>query len=217
MNLHSTFTRRPDRCWRALGGCDRGAGDRLDRWYGRCVKRLASSLGHDRAQGGRRRRARCPTTTLPGSAGSMISSSARRARSPTPRRTTRSAWPHRARSWPRARAARTPRPTAPIRRHRSRRPLTRPWPMPTLRLSRRDIDGCAAAGHLLGQHLDQHSYAYATPDCVVTPPVAGTASGATASAGSAPASPPVICNKVNDATPTSAQLVVTLIVAYKYA
>jgi hypothetical protein len=61
------------------------------------------------------------------------------------------------------------------------------------------------------------SYAYATPDCVVTPPVAGTASGATASAGSAPASPPVICNKVNDATPTSAQLVVTLIVAYKYA
>jgi hypothetical protein len=65
------------------------------------------------------------------------------------------------------------------------------------------------------------SYAYATPDCLVTPPVPGTNSGATGSVASAPASspasPPVICNGVNQATPSSAQLVVTLIVAYKYA
>jgi hypothetical protein len=61
------------------------------------------------------------------------------------------------------------------------------------------------------------SYAYATPDCVVTPPVPGTNTGATGSSGSAPAASPLICNGVNQATPTSAQLVVTLIVAYKYA
>lgn len=61
------------------------------------------------------------------------------------------------------------------------------------------------------------SYAYATPDCVVAPPVPGTDTGATGSAGSAPASPPVICPQVEESTPTSAQLVVTLIVAYKYA
>jgi hypothetical protein len=61
------------------------------------------------------------------------------------------------------------------------------------------------------------SYAYATPDCVVAPPVPGTAGGATGSTGSAPAGSPLICNGVNQATPTSAQLVVTLIVAYKYA
>ncbi len=58
------------------------------------------------------------------------------------------------------------------------------------------------------------SYAYATPDCVAVPPVPGNATGASASTGTAPASTPIVCEQ---ATPTSAQLVVTLIVAYKYA
>jgi hypothetical protein len=58
------------------------------------------------------------------------------------------------------------------------------------------------------------SYTYPTPECVVAPPVPG---GATGSAGSAPASLPVICPQVGAATPTSAQFLVTLIVAYKYA
>jgi hypothetical protein len=61
------------------------------------------------------------------------------------------------------------------------------------------------------------SYAYATPDCLVTPLVPGTNNGATGSTGSAPAGSPPICNGVEEPTPTSAQLVVTLIVAYKYA
>lgn len=61
------------------------------------------------------------------------------------------------------------------------------------------------------------SYAYATPDCVVAPPVPGTNTGAVGSAGTTPASPPVICPQLGASTPTSAQLVVTLIVAYKYA
>jgi len=61
------------------------------------------------------------------------------------------------------------------------------------------------------------SYTYPTPDCPVAPLVPGTASGATGSAGSAPASPPVACPGVEESTPTTAQLVVTLIVAYKYA
>jgi len=61
------------------------------------------------------------------------------------------------------------------------------------------------------------NYAYPTPDCVFAPPVPGTNSGATGSAGSAPASPPVVCPQLGASTPTSAQLVVTLIVAYKYS
>jgi hypothetical protein len=61
------------------------------------------------------------------------------------------------------------------------------------------------------------SYTYPTPDCPVAPLVPGTSSGTTGSAGSAPASPPVACPAVEESTPTTAQLVVTLIVAYKYA
>jgi hypothetical protein len=61
------------------------------------------------------------------------------------------------------------------------------------------------------------SYTYPTPECVVAPPVPGTNTGATGWAGGAPASAPVICPQVGAATPTSAQLVVTLIVANKYA
>jgi hypothetical protein len=45
----------------------------------------------------------------------------------------------------------------------------------------------------------------------------GVNSGASGSAGSTPASPPVICPMVGAVAPTSSQLVVTLIVAYKYA
>lgn len=59
------------------------------------------------------------------------------------------------------------------------------------------------------------SYAYATPDCVVAPPVPGN--GATGSAVGAPASATVICPQLGTSTPTSEQLVVTLIVAYKYS
>lgn len=61
------------------------------------------------------------------------------------------------------------------------------------------------------------SYTYPTPECVVAPPVPGTNTGATGSAGGALASAPVICPMVGAAAPTSSQLVVTLIVAYKYA
>ena len=61
------------------------------------------------------------------------------------------------------------------------------------------------------------SYTYPTSDCVVAPLAPGTATGATASAGSAPASPPVACPGIEQSTPTTAQLVVTLTVAYKYA
>jgi hypothetical protein len=63
-------------------------------------------------------------------------------------------------------------------------------------------------------------YAYATPDCVVNPPavpVPGTNSGTTGSTGSAPASPPTACPLTTGTAPSSSQLVVTLIVAYKYA
>jgi hypothetical protein len=60
------------------------------------------------------------------------------------------------------------------------------------------------------------SYTYPTPGCPVAPLTPGL-SGATGSAGSAPANPLVICPQATEATPTSAQLVVTLIVAYKYA
>lgn len=60
------------------------------------------------------------------------------------------------------------------------------------------------------------SYNYPTPDCVFAPPVPGADSGTTGSAGSAPASPTVICPQVGASTPTSAQLVMTLIVAYRY-
>jgi hypothetical protein len=59
------------------------------------------------------------------------------------------------------------------------------------------------------------SYAYPTPECVVPPMVPGAGSGAASSAG--PAISPVICGGVNATAPTSAQLVVTVIVAYKYA
>jgi len=60
------------------------------------------------------------------------------------------------------------------------------------------------------------SYTYPTPGCPVAPLAPGL-NGPTGSAGSAPANPPVICPLAPEATPTSAQLVVTLIVAYKYA
>jgi len=61
------------------------------------------------------------------------------------------------------------------------------------------------------------NYIYPTPDCVVPPVAPAPASGAAGTTGSAPASSPEICLQVNSSTPTSAQLVVTLIVAYKYA
>ena len=63
-------------------------------------------------------------------------------------------------------------------------------------------------------------YAYATPDCVVNPPavpVPGANSGATGSTGSAPASPPIACPLTTGTASSSSQLVVTLIVAYKFA
>ena len=60
------------------------------------------------------------------------------------------------------------------------------------------------------------SYTYPTPGCPVAPLTPGL-NGATGSPGSAPANPLVICPQATEATPTSAQLVVTLIVAYKYA
>jgi hypothetical protein len=61
------------------------------------------------------------------------------------------------------------------------------------------------------------SYTYPTPGCPVAPLVPGTDTGATGSAGSAPASSSTVCPQIEQSTPTSAQLVVTLIVAYKYA
>jgi hypothetical protein len=61
------------------------------------------------------------------------------------------------------------------------------------------------------------SYTYPTPDCAITPPLPGADTGATGSAGSAPASPPVICPMVGTAAPASTELVVTLIVAYKFS
>ena len=60
------------------------------------------------------------------------------------------------------------------------------------------------------------NYIYATPDCVVPPVAPAPASGATDNTGSAPASSPEICLQATS-TPASSQLVVTLIVAYKYA
>ena len=62
------------------------------------------------------------------------------------------------------------------------------------------------------------SYAYPTPGCVVAPlaPLAPGSSSAPAS-GSAAANPPAICPQLGQPTPASAQQVVTLIVAYKYA
>ncbi|MFI5258976.1 MAG: SIMPL domain-containing protein [Candidatus Limnocylindrales bacterium] len=59
------------------------------------------------------------------------------------------------------------------------------------------------------------NYAYPTPDCVLPPLVPGAGSGAAGSA--APATSSVVCGQPNVTAPTSAQLVVTLIVAYKYA
>ena len=61
------------------------------------------------------------------------------------------------------------------------------------------------------------SDAYVAPECLVAPPGAGTDSGATRWAGSMPVSLPVICSLATEATPTSAQMVVTLIVARKCA
>ncbi len=58
---------------------------------------------------------------------------------------------------------------------------------------------------------------YAYPPCVYAPAVPGTSTGATRTGGSAPASSSVICPQLGASTPTSAQLVVTLIVAYKYS
>jgi len=75
------------------------------------------------------------------------------------------------------------------------------------------------------------SYAYAVPDCIVPPAVPGAlGSGATsggsgaapnAAASSAPAIAPVplpaVCNYTKSTPPTSAQLVVTVVVAYNFA
>jgi len=61
------------------------------------------------------------------------------------------------------------------------------------------------------------SYNYPTPDCSIAPLAPGVPGDGTGSAGSAPASSPVVCTQVQPPTPTSAQMVVTLIVAYKYA
>ncbi|MGD0409312.1 MAG: SIMPL domain-containing protein [Candidatus Limnocylindrales bacterium] len=61
------------------------------------------------------------------------------------------------------------------------------------------------------------SYDYPTPDCLIPPLAPGLSGGATSSAGSAAASSPMVCTQVQPPTPTSAQVVVTLIVAYKYA
>jgi len=61
------------------------------------------------------------------------------------------------------------------------------------------------------------NYVYPTPDCPIEPLAPGVSGGAAGSAGSAPASSPVVCTQVQPSPPTSGQLVVTLIVAYKYA
>jgi uncharacterized protein YggE len=60
------------------------------------------------------------------------------------------------------------------------------------------------------------SYTYPTPDCSIAPLAPGQ-NGATGSTGGVPVSPPVVCPQMEQATPASAQLVVTLIVAYKFA
>jgi hypothetical protein len=60
------------------------------------------------------------------------------------------------------------------------------------------------------------NYIYPTPDCVYSPPVPGS-NGATGSAGTTLASPPAICPQVQASGATSAQMVVTVIVAYKYS
>jgi hypothetical protein len=59
-------------------------------------------------------------------------------------------------------------------------------------------------------------FTYSTPGCLIAPLLPGLDGGATGSTGSVPVSSPELC-KVQQSTPTSAQLVVTLIVAYKYA
>lgn len=59
------------------------------------------------------------------------------------------------------------------------------------------------------------NFTYPTPDCVVPPLLPGV-KGGTGSTGSASAGTPAICNQ-NVATPSSAQLMVTLIVAHKFA
>jgi hypothetical protein len=61
------------------------------------------------------------------------------------------------------------------------------------------------------------SYMYATPGCGIAPPVPGAQTGSTGSAGSAPLSSPMVCPMVGTATATSSELVVTLMVAYRYA
>lgn len=61
------------------------------------------------------------------------------------------------------------------------------------------------------------SYTYATPDCGIAPPVPGAQAGSTGSAGSVPLSSPMVCPMVRTPAATSSELVVTLIVAYKYA
>jgi hypothetical protein len=59
------------------------------------------------------------------------------------------------------------------------------------------------------------NYAYATPDCLISPLVPGLSGGAPASA--APAGSPVVCGQVKTTVPLATQLVVTVIVAYKFA
>jgi hypothetical protein len=61
------------------------------------------------------------------------------------------------------------------------------------------------------------SYTYPTPDCLIVPLQPGLDGGAAGSAGSVPVPSPAICSQLNASTPTAAQLVVTLIVVYKYA
>jgi hypothetical protein len=69
------------------------------------------------------------------------------------------------------------------------------------------------------------SYAYPTPDCVIAPLTPGLnqatsagSGGATGSAVPVPVSPPAVClQKGSAAAPTSAELIVTLVVAYKFA
>jgi hypothetical protein len=59
------------------------------------------------------------------------------------------------------------------------------------------------------------NFTYPAPDCVV-PPLAPGVKGGTGATGSTSGGAPAICNQ-NVATPSSAQLIVTLIVAYKFA
>ena len=63
------------------------------------------------------------------------------------------------------------------------------------------------------------NYNYPTPECVVPPLAPNTGSGGASSDGgvAVPASSPIVCNPTRISTPTSSQLVVTLIVAYKFA